>query len=115
MRPDFIDRCKPINNVCTGVAASIKSGMESFPSGHSSTAFFGLGFFAIWIIFENHLFPATRKWKSAKNFCALGVIYVAMFIAISRTQQFVHHPTDVIAGAILGLLMAFLFYFHHYI
>ncbi|ORY41986.1 acid phosphatase/Vanadium-dependent haloperoxidase, partial [Rhizoclosmatium globosum] len=31
-------------------------------------------------------------------------VWAATYIALSRVQQFVHHPTDVLAGSVIGIL-----------
>lgn len=62
----------------------------SFPSGHTSYAF---TYFAIVL--------SMSKNKSLKIF--IGI--VALLIAISRLYLYVHFPTDIIGGAIIGILI----------
>ena len=66
----------------------------SFPSGHSSASFAG----AVAIFLNN------KKW-------GVAAIALASFIALSRLYLYVHFPTDVIGGIILGSLCAVLGYF----
>ena len=61
----------------------------SFPSGHTLASFEA----AITIMFFN------RKWGSA-------ALVTAILIGISRLYLFVHFPTDVLGGAILGTIIA---------
>lgn len=61
----------------------------SFPSGHSSASFAAAGS----VLLRKH------KW-------ALAVIAAAFMTAASRLYFYVHYPTDVLAGAFLGLLFA---------
>lgn len=63
----------------------------SFPSGHT-LAFFE-GAVSIWLY--------NRKWGTA-------ALILAALIGFSRMYLFVHFPTDVLGGLILGVLIAFL-------
>ncbi|KAJ3055733.1 hypothetical protein HK102_011298, partial [Quaeritorhiza haematococci] len=45
---------------------------------------------------------------------ALGPLLGAAYIAISRVQQNVHHPTDIIAGSLIGLFFSTLFYYLYF-
>ena len=66
----------------------------SFPSGHTLASFEGAGVLML-----------TYKKKFGYPALALAII-----IAFSRMYLYVHYPTDVIVGVILGLLFAFLSY-----
>ena len=63
--------------------------LSSFPSGHASRAF------ALTAVIEKH-FP-----KIVYAFYALAVL-----VAVSRVYLGVHHVTDVIAGAFIGLAVS---------
>ncbi|MGN0479721.1 MAG: phosphatase PAP2 family protein [Hominenteromicrobium sp.] len=65
----------------------------SFPSGHSASSFAA----AVMLTLRH------RKW----GWIAL---VPAALIAFSRVFLFVHYPTDVLAGALLGTLFAFAVY-----
>lgn len=62
----------------------------SFPSGHSLASFEG----------AVSIFLYDKRWGGA-------AIVLAALIAFSRLYLFVHFPTDVLAGTILGILVAF--------
>jgi len=62
----------------------------SFPSGHASRAFAVAGFIVI-----------RYRWRFGGPALAF-----AEFVALSRVYLGVHWPTDVLAGALLGLGMA---------
>lgn len=59
----------------------------SFPSGHTTSSFAAAGVLA----------------KYFKDY-ALEAFSLAVFIAFSRLYLYVHYPTDVLAGIILGLI-----------
>ncbi|WP_312426049.1 phosphatase PAP2 family protein [Lacrimispora sp.] len=63
----------------------------SFPSGHTLASFEGA--VSIWLY--------NRKWGTA-------ALILAALIGFSRMYLFVHFPTDVLGGLILGVLIAFL-------
>ena len=63
----------------------------SFPSGHTTAAFTAASAF---------YFSKNRLW------IAVGVL--AVLIAFSRLYLYVHFPTDVLAGVVLGTLSGFL-------
>lgn len=109
LRPDFLDRCKPLNGTCTGDALLISEGRVSFPSGHSSVSFYGSVFLALWVWYIG---CQSLKWRSNKRLVmvvgALLPLLGATYVSISRTQQYVHFPTDVLTGALIGSVGAVL-------
>lgn len=67
----------------------------SFPSGHTSSSFA-----AATAILLN------KKWK-----VGIPAFVLAIFIGFSRNYLMVHYPTDVLFGALFGVLYAVLAYF----
>ncbi|CCG83653.1 PAP2 domain protein [Taphrina deformans PYCC 5710] len=115
-RPDLLDRCQPATgtplqglvdiSVCTTKDAHfLNEGFRSFPSGHSSYAFAGLGFLAFWLAGQLMLFKAPpRSWKS---FCCFTPIVGAAMIAVTRTEDYRHHWQDVTVGGVMGFTIAY--------
>lgn len=68
-----------------------KPGDYSFPSGHTAASFASA--FALYFGGDRHL------WKPALALAAL--------IAFSRLYLYVHYPTDVLGGAVLGILCGY--------
>ncbi|KAJ3249680.1 hypothetical protein HDU77_007562 [Chytriomyces hyalinus] len=64
--------------------------------------------------FEDSFSKQPRGLSRAGRFYVLVLSFVPMwaaaYIAITRLQQFVHHPTDVISGALLGACIAVVVY-----
>ena len=60
----------------------------SFPSGHTAASFTSV----------SALYFAGRKRMAA------GALIVSVLIAFSRMYLYVHYPTDVLGGLIIGLL-----------
>ncbi|KAJ4483440.1 phosphatidic acid phosphatase type 2/haloperoxidase [Lentinula aciculospora] len=122
---DVIDRCQPIPGsedptfglstaaICTQTDMSLlKDGFRSFPSGHSSLSFAGLGFLAFYVAGKLHLFD--HKGHIAKVWLFLAPFSGAALVAISRTMDYRHHWQDVLVGSILGTVMAYFSYRQYY-
>ncbi|KAK0574459.1 hypothetical protein LWI29_024027 [Acer saccharum] len=113
-RPDFFWRCFPDgkgvfdnvtkNVMCTGNKLVIKEGHKSFPSGHTSWSFAGLGFLALYMSGKVRAFD--RKGHVAK-LCIVFLPYlVAALVGVSRVDDYWHHWQDVFGGAIIGIVVA---------
>lgn len=63
----------------------------SFPSGHTLCSFEGA--FAVFI--------RNKKW-------GIAAIVFAILIALSRLYLYVHYPSDVLVGALMGIAIAYL-------
>ncbi|KAL4253149.1 PA-phosphatase related phosphoesterase family protein [Abortiporus biennis] len=124
-RPDLIDRCQPIASaadaavglstvhICTQIDQSIlRDGWRSFPSGHSSLSFAGLGFLSFYLAGKVHLFD--RRGHARKAWLAFAPLSGAALVAISRTMDYRHHWQDVLVGSLLGLSIAYFTYRQYY-
>lgn len=112
-RPDFFWRCFPDgideydrwgNVVCHGKKSDIKEGHKSFPSGHTSWSFAGLGFLSLYLSGKIKAFD--RRGHVAKLCIVFLPILAACLVGVSRVDDYWHHWQDVFAGGLLGLVVA---------
>lgn len=78
----------------------LKEGRLSFPSGHSSTSF--AVFVMLTFFFFAHLRPFARQSSLTRLFICLLPLSVSLLCAVSRTRDFKHNFSDIVAGAIIG-------------
>jgi len=120
-RPDLVARCIPkpgsvdpiyglsTQAICTQTDESIlRDGFRSFPSGHSSLSFAGLGFLSFYLAGKLHLFD--ERGYSHKAWISLTPLAGAALVAISRTMDYRHHWHDVVTGSLLGLTVSYFGY-----
>ena len=122
-RPDLLSRCKPREDtprdqlvgidVCTETAHHLlHDGWRSFPSGHSSSAFSGLGYLALVIASQTHALKPSTPLPLA--LLPLVPLIGAALIAISRTEDYRHDVFDVTTGSLLGCVVALASYRRYY-
>ncbi|MFN3406937.1 MAG: phosphatase PAP2 family protein [Caldimicrobium sp.] len=85
----IIGRARPrITDYTLFLGPSIKSGFDSFPSGHTAIVF------SLAYVFSREL----PEYK-------LLFYFLAFVVAFERVEDFSHFPSDVLAGAIIGILL----------
>jgi len=101
-RPNCLALAQYAGGVFTAPESKVNEAFQSFPSGHSSTAFSGMVFISLLLL--HHLYPPGLKIRneSWRLVCALLPCLLAGYIAISRVIDLWHHPSDILAGAMLG-------------
>ncbi|TWU74935.1 hypothetical protein ED733_005045 [Metarhizium rileyi] len=125
-RPDLLDRCHPspdtkqnvlVNiEVCTAEEShKLQDGWRSFPSGHSSFSFAGLGFLSLFLAGQLHIFhhPIGGRDLGRALIC-LSPLVAATLIAISRCEDYRHDVYDVCVGSALGMSVAYWSYRRHW-
>ncbi|WVQ94820.1 hypothetical protein IAU59_001903 [Kwoniella sp. CBS 9459] len=125
-RPDFFARCilpdglteNPLHGltswtVCTQADDSkLQEGYRSFPSGHASFAWSGMWYLILYLAAKMRI--NNRTGYTYKSWLLLAPLSCCSLITISRTMDYRHHATDVIAGSILGILGSWYSYRQYY-
>ena len=122
-RPDLIARCKPQPgtpehdlvsiSVCTETDHhTLHDGWRSFPSGHSSWAFSGLGYLALFLAGQLRVFRPHAGL--AQILLVFAPLVGASLIAVSRLADYRHDIYDVTTGSLLGILVAYFSYRRYY-
>ncbi|KAK3902133.1 phosphatidic acid phosphatase type 2/haloperoxidase [Staphylotrichum tortipilum] len=132
-RPDLLARCAPragtprdqlvTIDVCTETNHhKLHDGWRSFPSGHSSFSFAGLGYLALFWAAQLRIFAhshsgtigglSARAEKVVRGdliraLLCLAPLLAATMIAISRCQDYRHDVWDVCVGGLLGWTVAY--------
>lgn len=89
----LIGRMRPSNYIWANPLENIYSHESSFPSGHTTTTFAVA--IAFWLVVRRTEY-AWVGW--------IGWIWAAL-VGLSRIYVGVHYPSDVLAGAILGVIV----------
>ncbi|KAF2262658.1 PAP2-domain-containing protein [Lojkania enalia] len=122
LRPHFLAVCKPDasqtragngfrqimydRSICTGDKSEINDSLESMPSGHTTAAFAGFVFLYLYLnaklkVFANY-HPAM--WKLIALYApVLGACLIGGALTIDEY----HNWYDILAGAVIGTIMAF--------
>ncbi|KAJ5666634.1 Phosphatidic acid phosphatase type 2/haloperoxidase [Penicillium macrosclerotiorum] len=122
-RPDLLSRCKPSRGtadnmlvawtVCTETNQHIlQEGWRSFPSGHSSFSFSGLGYLSLFSCGQMHIF--RPRADLGRCLLAFFPLLCAALIAISRLDDYRHDVWDVTCGGFLGMLVGWFSYRRYY-
>lgn len=91
----IVNRLRPYESYEFQILIEAPSG-SSFPSIHSSTAFV-----CAWVYF---LLAKKKPYELLR----WPFLILAALIAFSRLYLFVHYPSDVIVGAVIGILVAYI-------
>lgn len=119
LRPHFYEICQPNvdclgdqnrwkyieNYECLGPdKKKIHDSRLSFPSGHSSFAVYTMVYTVMYL-------QARMTWRGSyllRHLIQFICLAMAWFTALSRISDYKHHWSDVLAGSILGAVIAFL-------
>ncbi|XP_077981675.1 phospholipid phosphatase 1-like [Glandiceps talaboti] len=116
LRPHFIDICQPdfslinctdgyiMQYTCLGDNEDrIHDARRSFLSGHSSFSAYCMIYLVLYL-------QSRMQWKKIrllKPFLQLVAILLTIFCCLTRVSDYKHHWSDVLAGFLLGVTIAF--------
>jgi len=77
----------------------------SFPSGHSSSSFSSMTFLSLYVCGKlgTYARASGHVWK---YLISAAPQFLACFVAASRTRDFHHFYADVVAGSLIGIVVA---------
>jgi len=111
LRPDFLARCVPVDGHCSRSGPDVIEGRKSFPSGHSCLSFAGLGYLALYMFVGIGQLQARRWQYSLWRVVLAGCPWcLALWVALSRLQDYWHHWEDILVGGLLGHVCAISMY-----
>lgn len=87
-----VPRLRPSNLPDALVAPDERIFHNSFPSGHTATAFA----LAFWLFLQ--------LYRTRHRLWGYGALLLAGLVGLSRIYRGVHYPSDVLAGALIGVL-----------
>lgn len=94
-----VPRLRPSNLPDAIVAPDERIFHNSFPSGHTTTAFA----LAMWVL--------LLTYRTRYRWWGYGALVLAGLVGLSRIYRGVHYPFDVLVGALLGVAWGVLIYF----
>lgn len=121
LRPNFYSMCNfnTATLTCTNSNSHlIYESRLSFPSGHASLSFCGAGCLVLYFIgrfgyLRNRRYYSQEKGKRKSKFIFLlsfTPLLLSTYCAASRLVDNWHHPSDILAGMVIGLVCAVISY-----
>ncbi|KAK3584941.1 hypothetical protein CHS0354_021824 [Potamilus streckersoni] len=117
LRPNFFDLCRPdfsridcsqgyiTNYTCTNdehSASTLRNSRQSFPSGHAAFSIFTSMYLVLYIQKRLHI-SYSHFLKPAMQ---AALILLSLLCSVSRITDHMHHSSDVIAGIVIGFMVA---------
>ena len=113
LRPNFYSLCQfdATSQSCLASEENILESRMSFPSGHSSFSFTGMGILTLFLLgkYSSSSLNGVGAPKLPRLVCFVPLLY-STFVACSRLVDNWHHPSDIIAGSLIGLFLSWVGY-----
>lgn len=84
----------------------MKASRLSFCSGHASLTWFAMLYTAMFLQWRLMLTEEKKYMVLLKAICQLGCLIFALYTSMTRISDYKHHPGDVLAGSVLGVVWA---------
>ncbi|EGG16548.1 phosphoesterase [Cavenderia fasciculata] len=106
-RPDYLARVE------TNDQSLIRDGRMSFPSGHSSLSFASMTYLSFYLCGKLRVFrkEGAAMWKIL---IVMSPYAISSLVAVSRTVDYHHDFSDILAGTLIGLCIGSFIYFMNY-
>ena len=115
LRPHFYEKCDFDTASLECKSDDYEHARMSFPSGHSSVSFCALTCVALVLLGVGRFIASmSTSTPSTSRTCLYGIhkltsycpIALATFISVTRIYDNFHFPSDVVAGALIGTVVA---------
>lgn len=106
-RPNFFSYCgyNETTQKCNGKPKYQRDARLSFPSGHSSNSFSS----GTWLsLFLSSTFRQNEIWWILLKFIPIAI---ATFVSATRIIDYMHHVSDVVGGALIGIGISVMIFF----
>ena len=100
---DYYYKKYVIGDTCTDNKDLMKEARLSFVSGHSAISFYIATFLIIFM-------KKYMNIRILRNLLHVGNFILALWISLSRVNDYMHHAEDVIMGSILGVICGIIMY-----
>jgi len=121
LRPNFYSLCEfSIESLkCMADDSTVNEGRRSFPSGHSSFSFCAMGVLVYFFLgksgyLQNRDISSFSKssyiWRKPMFLLCFSPWLYSTFVACSRLVDNWHHPSDVVAGSLIGMFCSHVAY-----
>ena len=107
-RPNFYHLCgfDMVTKQCLVSYPHVVEAQVSFPSGHTSLSFCSMTVLALWMFQIIRWKQRTCGASTTRLFLFLSILIPwgwATFVGVSRIVDNWHHPSDVVAGCLIGM------------
>ena len=103
----YAGRPRP-NMVAYAQQGKASDAWKSFPSAHSAAAYCGFTFLSLYLAGELKVF--SKKPQLWRMIPVVVPLFLAGIVVITRTRDYYHNFSDVVAGSLIGIFSSILCY-----